>query len=199
MAKHSLSVPGGGGKRRKVTPHQQQDTVISAAPGDFKLLTLPAEMCNAVYKLVLVDDEGCITVDKKFMPPGFLQLTRQVRQEASAVYYKGNTFHHEVKNCDATLMLRFDLACTPLDFSVTKQVVIKGKPHWVNLKAWCKVLFEQGGTRTHFHDHTSKVEAVIAAATEIADDFEGAFGRGLRARWCWRTFERPSGGLTLGG
>lgn len=76
------------------------------------LLSLPAELRNEIYTLVLADPTQKVhqitNQDFKSLPiPGLLQTSRQLRREASPIYYSAHQFdfwlqrpHHSLKSTD---------------------------------------------------------------------------------------------------
>lgn len=59
------------------------------------LLSLPSELRNTIYELVLVSEKRIKIYDKAnkdCRPPAVLQACHQLRHEAGAIYYGGNIF-----------------------------------------------------------------------------------------------------------
>lgn len=64
-----------------------------------RLLALPAELRNAIYSLVLVEPSDIVISTKHYsQPPALLATCRQVREEASSLYYSLNRFHFMVSD-----------------------------------------------------------------------------------------------------
>ncbi|EMC96951.1 hypothetical protein BAUCODRAFT_48719, partial [Baudoinia panamericana UAMH 10762] len=58
-----------------------------------RLLNLPGELRNYIYRLALVEDDHIkISKNSKPLQPGILQVSRQCRKEASDIYYQENIF-----------------------------------------------------------------------------------------------------------
>lgn len=63
-------------------------------------MTIPAELRNEIYSLALIDEQVIYirAIDgRKWKEPGLLGVSKILRQEASAIYYKQNTFEITVK------------------------------------------------------------------------------------------------------
>lgn len=70
--------------------------------GESRLFVLAAELRNRIYELVLVEDEKIWFNKKNFKQPGLLCVNRQIRSEASPIYYHLNTFNVDCMNFDST-------------------------------------------------------------------------------------------------
>lgn len=86
-----------------------------------RLLGLSAELRNKIYRDVLLE-KNWIQVDTRgwpapvravrtdtnvFAQPGLLRTCRQIRAEASSIYYLMNTFGFDVLDCDAEKVIAF--------------------------------------------------------------------------------------------
>ena len=71
------------------------------------ILRLPAEIRNHVYALSLVLSER-ITVDKdNFTQPNLLRVCRQIREEASGIYYRQNKFSIIYQDLEPTVAINW--------------------------------------------------------------------------------------------
>lgn len=74
------------------------------------ILALPAELRNQIYQEVFVDRWNVLVrtieradwLQRKWSPPALLHTCSEIRNEASAVYYGGNTFHF----CDEAAVVK---------------------------------------------------------------------------------------------
>ena len=96
-------------KKRKRTRKSTHNKVPDADKGS-RLLSLPAELRNKIYEFVLVEDErillpnltreignllpddGAVDWMNGLMRPGFLNTSKQVRDEATSIYVGSNRF-----------------------------------------------------------------------------------------------------------
>jgi hypothetical protein len=125
--------------------HSQQsahETKQSLSNENACLVGLPYELRIEIYRLVLLKS-GKITIDTVIPPePGLLGVNKQIRQEASKIYYKENTFKGHIFHFDATLYLRWrSLSRFELCHSRCKWKV-RSSHNFENLKAWLKSDFE---------------------------------------------------------
>ncbi|KAK4900542.1 hypothetical protein LTR27_002258 [Elasticomyces elasticus] len=137
------------------------------------LLTLPAELRNAIYELVLPQDT-VIEVDHNTKAPPLLQVCREVRSETVAMWYLGNTFRHIMKHCNGELFERWVMHCeNHLDPQISELInhrtSLKGKPNWSALMKWCKVVCEDPTAHTlHRTAGQSRLATVVTAALDTA-------------------------------
>lgn len=102
-------------------------------------LDLSAELQNRIYEITLVSDDA-IEIDDESKQPGLLQTNRQVRQEATKVWYFQNSFLVSIDECDARLaalfqehlMEKFPKNDAWINIEV-EQVVDPNEPNWWNL------------------------------------------------------------------
>lgn len=108
------------------------------------LLSLPPELRLLIFEAALV--EGEIKVKAHTTPPALLATNRQIRDEASGIWYTQNSFHFRIDDCDASIAYKFfrrtayERLC-PSQTNFT--FVIKGKPTWDNLLDWCRDAFDK--------------------------------------------------------
>ncbi|KAK5117159.1 hypothetical protein LTR85_008927 [Meristemomyces frigidus] len=105
-----------------------------------RLLALPPELRDEIYRFALVEEK--IVVDAtRHTTPGVLRTCRQIRKEASPIFYRENAF----------VVVAMDLrAPVPVQHWFNHRVPDKrrtikdrGDMNWVNLKAWLQIYHEQ--------------------------------------------------------
>ncbi|KAK1063095.1 hypothetical protein LTR12_017342 [Friedmanniomyces endolithicus] len=127
------------------------DTAPSPAPAILqtsRLLTLPAEIRNSIYDLILVR-EGRKRVLAPALPydPALLRTCRQIRQEAQGIFLHQNTFYITVYNFHYTIPRThwFHLVA-PHNRSVVLALETK-KMQWEHLRDWLKAYHAGEATR----------------------------------------------------
>ncbi len=66
---------------------------IAAQPGNkCYLYTLPPELRVEIYRHVLTGHLNTIRLNSRFKEPGLLKVSKQIRDEALAIFYGENTF-----------------------------------------------------------------------------------------------------------
>ncbi|KAK5133927.1 hypothetical protein LTR08_007156 [Meristemomyces frigidus] len=70
---------------------------------DLLLLNLPPELLDEIYAEALVTDAE-IEIPTKLPGPGLLQVCRQIRNDATGIYYGQNAFHACIKSDRAGLV-----------------------------------------------------------------------------------------------
>lgn len=108
---------------------------------DSKLLSLPPEIRNIIYRYALV--EGLIRVIQDPPPqPALLQLNRQVRDEAIQIYYQENCFRWIIASYDAGKLIAW---CASSKHRSTAKMLLcnSGTCSWANLLVWLKAFLDQ--------------------------------------------------------
>lgn len=147
----------------------------SRAKGDNAptLLTLPAELRNAIYRLVLVVDIYVEVDDHDHHTHSLLRTCRQLRKEASSFFLDENIFWIIFTDLRARMPIQhWAVLC------VEKQriaLVTVGSMHWNNLKQWLKIYHENCGTYPSMADEEEEGDAsdVAAYAFNIVDAMQG--------------------------
>ncbi|KAK5739641.1 hypothetical protein LTR17_005125 [Elasticomyces elasticus] len=137
-------------------------------------LALPPELRNTIYELALLQGHT-ISVHKQLRIPSLLHVSRQVKKEASGIWYEGNRFRHNILDCDAGLLQRFNDHCDNIDMKCPEELGIYETPNWSNLIEWCKGV-HAGYSESLPHDEGedfNEVETVISSAHDIAIEAEG--------------------------
>ncbi|KAF7185428.1 hypothetical protein HII31_13275 [Pseudocercospora fuligena] len=129
-------------------------TTKSPANPNACLLSIPAEMRNRIYRLVLleyatnpkINDGGFGRV--QFLPhgphpqePSLLQTCTQIRKEASSIYYMENRFVFEARDCDITLAMDW-FSSSKLRRQSDISLALSGNPNWKNLITWLQAAFK---------------------------------------------------------
>ncbi|KAK3663222.1 hypothetical protein LTR22_005880 [Elasticomyces elasticus] len=70
---------------------------------------LPPELRNAIYRYVLLGDARIDIGTAYGRPPqpGLLQADRQIRREATGIYYAENLFSFHIQDCDASVYIQW--------------------------------------------------------------------------------------------
>jgi hypothetical protein len=105
------------------------------------LLELPGELRNRIYQLCLVSNPIIIN-STTFPEPSLLKTCKQVRKEASTIFYGENQFQAWTRDFDfspAMVMLGKtpsfkDIGRMPLQL----RILIRGRPNWCNLEVWLR-------------------------------------------------------------
>lgn len=124
--------------------NQRTDVVTGCeSTEESRLVSLPAEIRNQIYKNVLVESEP-IDVNSSNIPaePGLLRVNRNIRNEARHFYYNDNLFLFTVYNYDGILLVRW-LGSSEFRQHSKWQVHYEGLPNWANLLAWLKATYEE--------------------------------------------------------
>lgn len=127
------------------------------------LLDLPAELRNRIYFAALVSEDP-IKVDRNnFGPPEILATNRQIRAEASAIYYCDNTFRIDCTNFDSKVLWAFiDRSAKYTLHLPAKELecAFTGEPtSWPNLLEWVK------SVRDHAMGSTGVLRGTFAAGS----------------------------------
>ena len=112
-----------------------------------KLLSLPPEMRNMIWRFVLCLDNPII-INDTYQLPAVIQTCHQIRHEALIIFHSENKFEHTVNDLDASTFhkwaaLSYD-TLRPETFAKLRSsyLAFTGERHWGNLKDWLDVLYE---------------------------------------------------------
>lgn len=105
-----------------------------------KLLSMPAEMRNRIYRLALLDPQE-ISVSAAGVPePGFMRACKQIRQETFAIYYGENEFTVDMSRYDPTATViwqrMYMLLYEKYRIQPVTQMHGDKTPNWQNLIRW---------------------------------------------------------------
>lgn len=102
-------------------------------------LELPGELRNHIYRDTFGQDE--LTIDSPTFPePALLAVCKQVRKEASPIFYTERKFKTIVQNQDSTLWIvgqrKGVLVFNEFDVGMHLETVVYRSPNWKNLLVW---------------------------------------------------------------
>lgn len=109
---------------------------------DCRIMTLPAELRNEMYRLCLV--EGRIrmpTIGRSTAPPALLQTCRLIRKESATIYFKENNFNFRIHSLDMTRTEEW-VALSDLHANAKVSLGFRGQPKWENLLVWLEHFWE---------------------------------------------------------
>ena len=123
--------------------------MASKTTANSPLLTLPAELRNRIYRLALCKRDGN-TISTNVVPePPLLATCKQIRNEATAIFYRENDLVVDVGDYDSTpIMAVFHKHLASEKLGIMRRVIngIPRRPNWDNMVLW---LF-----RTHKYGET---------------------------------------------
>lgn len=117
------------------------------------LLGIPAELRNIIYTLVLVDGDPVVWDTKANCNiPALLCTCRQIRKEASGIYYTANLFHVNATDLDFTLCFRLCSQANAITMSNVKDQTLRaevygtvGTGSWPSVLKACKAVHQTRG------------------------------------------------------
>ena len=106
------------------------------------LLTLSGEIRNTIYRYVLHEDyinvpDGTLALSQ----PGLLQVNRQLRKEASDIYYEENIFRFEIRGLNIDTLLEWSRS-SPRRQHATIDLRFDGTIFWTDLLKWLKAYYD---------------------------------------------------------
>ncbi|KAI7535771.1 hypothetical protein KC331_g11853 [Hortaea werneckii] len=133
----------GSGKKRKGThksqgPKRKKQRKVLKTNADITtqahLLTIPGELRNIIYRLVLLSDDR-IKIDKRHrkMPP-LLRTCQQIYAEARSIYFGENSFQVTVRHLRPIIPRRHWILSTKMQGDLKIKLI--GKFDWENLMSW---------------------------------------------------------------
>lgn len=133
----AMAIPG------KLAP--TADTPQSSTDGRSLLLKLPPELRNTIYRFALVSDANIDIHFPHFDESSLLMVCKQIRREASPIFYLENNFYLLVHNYDSTACLKWK---EKIDVLVHRQEIpsalnyiggsTRSAPSWRNLQEWLR-------------------------------------------------------------
>lgn len=157
---------------------------------DSPLLGLPAEIRNSIYRLALVEDIIRITPQNLAgaSQPPLLQVNRQIRSEATSIYYQENQIIWYLQDYNAKNLLKWE-ASSEVRSETEIRVNFEGKPIWTNVLEWLKAAYEGevNGVELRNDGHGDSATHVVARMFAILDD------ESLE----WEEVERILGGMRM--
>ena len=98
-----------------------------------RLLSLPPEIRNVIYRYALVEGRFDIRGKDSHPPqPGLLQANRHFRRETLQIYYKENKFKWHMRDFDSENFVRW-----------CHLWLFKGACNWQNLLRWLEAVYKQ--------------------------------------------------------
>lgn len=104
------ATPGDDTKFTSYNDAQLLDPIDSAG-GRCLFFELSAELRNEIYELALVSSDEIKITKETFAQPALLCTCRQIRAEASKIYYVQNQFSTRISRLDASLLHAFYQQC----------------------------------------------------------------------------------------
>lgn len=138
---------------------QQNGHDETASNPDSGLLSLPAELRNRIYRLVLLRHRTIRVTKSGFnQGSGILATCKQIRYEALKIYYYENAFsvstpkwNTDALVCFNTQICRLGLQVEPgkgmCIFTIIDRASLE--PHWANLLEWARLLHSKTMSWTH--------------------------------------------------
>ncbi|KAK5723743.1 hypothetical protein LTR15_005443 [Elasticomyces elasticus] len=120
MAKRKRAKDSSGGSSRKKAK-------ATAAPVVSKLMSLAPELRNAIWGYTLLQSDD-IDVDANLKIPPLICVSRQLRSEASGIWFTQNQFNHRISNCNADVALAWTWHTDARGFSSPCTMVILPSP-----------------------------------------------------------------------
>ncbi|KAK5171288.1 uncharacterized protein LTR77_004432 [Saxophila tyrrhenica] len=124
---------------RKRTKLHHSATQVAAEPPKSRLMGLPAELRNEIYRYALVRKNKYHIKHGKRQPkePGLLLANKQIREEAASIYYQENTFYFVVVDNNARPYLEWTRA-SELHHGSNYLVHIRPSTNYNNLIDWTR-------------------------------------------------------------
>ncbi|KAK5677119.1 hypothetical protein LTS10_010308 [Elasticomyces elasticus] len=145
------------------------------------LFSLPAELRIQIYEYVLLDPnkERGVLVTPELKLPALHSVSRLVRHETTSIYYRGQTFTHEVWNCNADTMLAWCESGIKMGVYTVHDkwrsiLTLRGQPNWTNLMRWCKERHEKSGPNVPISEDHTPFETMVVACIRLAREFRDA-------------------------
>ncbi|KAK4891702.1 hypothetical protein LTR27_009710 [Elasticomyces elasticus] len=145
------------------------------------LFSLPAELRIQIYEYVLLDPnkERGVLVTPQLTLPALHSVSRLVRHETTSIYYRGQTFTHEVWDCNADTMLAWCESGIKMGVYTVHDkwrsiLTMRGEPNWTNLMRWCKERHEKSGPNVPISEDHTPYETVVVACIRLAREFRDA-------------------------
>ncbi|KAK5739143.1 hypothetical protein LTR17_005444 [Elasticomyces elasticus] len=113
MAKRKRQGSGAVAASMKTPISQTKAKVADTGTQKSAFLALPPELRKRIYEYTLIQSNE-VVVDVHLQVPSLLHVSRQVKKEASGIWYGGNHFRHLITDCNAELMTRFERHCDDL-------------------------------------------------------------------------------------
>ncbi|KAK5127349.1 hypothetical protein LTR85_006688 [Meristemomyces frigidus] len=113
---------------------------VTVANKECRLLALPPEMRNRIYRACLVEGDISIHSDDagNDLPtePAILRTCRQIRDEAESILYQENTFDFTVEDHDASNYVKWCRSAERRRECKHTFNLNEGSTNWSNLEKW---------------------------------------------------------------
>lgn len=115
----------------------------SAARSSSRLLRLPPELRNQIWRLVLLCPQLLLVTTQAgpLIEPGLLRTSKALRDEAIRIFYLENTFLMPVDDSKGSILTRW-LRSSSYRAKPTTMIELATSTNWANLKQWLKDTFE---------------------------------------------------------
>lgn len=134
-----------------------------------RLLKLPAELRNRIYRLTFVQDHIILVTRQKFIEPHLLYVCKDIRHEATSSYYGENEFCLGHVDFDSDVQLKWRPKCRQVrrEHKVRITVFDGMMPRriWANLLTWLKR--NHAGSADGFGRSDAKVKSESTAISEM--------------------------------
>lgn len=135
------------------------------------LLTMPPEIRNEIYRLVLLEDQVTVN-DTSHTTPALLSTCRQLRKEASPIFQQENKFVLDVDSFQMGLTLHHWLRHG--NPSAGFSFEFRGKMNWSNLKLWLQKYHKhEAYSGFLIHDEADTRVKCVSHAFKIVDEMNG--------------------------
>ncbi|EME82994.1 uncharacterized protein MYCFIDRAFT_80567 [Pseudocercospora fijiensis CIRAD86] len=139
---------------------------------DSPLLSLPPELRNQIYELILISPpESKPTITPTYLPPALISVCHQIRTESLKLWLSSNTFSITILNCEVELAKRFQntfMSTSGLKEGPKMSFRMKGSPNWGNLMHWCEAVYMGETTWFQCKENAKGLSVVVTAATRMA-------------------------------
>ncbi|WMI39068.1 uncharacterized protein CLAFUR5_20359 [Fulvia fulva] len=114
--------------------------MAAAEDNHCRILELPAELRNRIYRLTLSQEEQMDVTETGFEIPGVLKTCRQIRSEALAIYFYENRFRVTGASWNSDTLFKLTSTIKSMGLDTEKMPVdgrwTLGPPSWKNLMLW---------------------------------------------------------------
>ncbi|KAK5690589.1 hypothetical protein LTR97_012143 [Elasticomyces elasticus] len=158
-----------------------------ATNGRNLLLSLPKEVRLNIFRLAVIDTLPIMVdhlVDACAPTPGLLTVSKQVREESAAFYYKRNNFVFRVTDWNvlrySTIVKKFKTSRKSSPDNLAPTLWLLGVPNWANLMMWCREVFHR---RMPGYDAKAGPNDLAMMTCSTMFDVVGRLKEDARADW----------------
>jgi hypothetical protein len=110
-----------------------------------KFFSIPAELRTEIYEFCLIEEDSIAIIHSLKVPP-LLQVSQQIRSEASRIWYQEDQFQAKVHGCKYLRLSRWATHCTQVNQREYRlKITTFGRLDWNRLMHWCKAIWKSGG------------------------------------------------------